>query len=443
MNVSRREMLGASVAAMAAGPTLFANESAANRVRLAVMGCHAGGRGFQVMKGAMKVPNVEIACVCDVDARALSAAAAEVLAVQGRAPKQVADLREVLADASIDGVICAVPDHWHAPAALMCMKAGKAIYVEKPVSHNPHEGEVLVQASEKFKVPFQMGNQRRSSTVYREAIAAIRAGEIGETRFARTWYTTRREPIGKGVEGAPPDWLNWELWQGPALRRAYRSNLVHYNWHWFFDYGTGECGNNATHFVDVARWALGCTFPERTVSGGGRLFHSGDDWQWFDTQTASWEFGGGKFISWEGLSAAKGRPYEGAGSGAMVYGNRGSVLFAPNDACTLFDVNGVKVRDWKSDRTAGDASSNRTSPSGDLDVKHVANWVAAIRDRTLPTHSPAHEAHASTLLTHLANIALRTGETIRLDPNTGRLAAGSAGKELWSREYAAGWEMKI
>jgi predicted dehydrogenase len=429
-------------AAVFQGGRVFGQGTPSARVRVAVMGCHAKGRGFQLMKALAALPDVEVATVCDVDARARDAAAAEVAARTGRMPKKEVDFRRVLEDKEVDGVLCAAPDHWHAPAALMAMQAGKAIYVEKPCSYNPREGELLVEAAAQYKAVFQMGNQRRSSLVYQNAVKEIQGGVIGEPRFARCWYATQRGPIGKGKEVAVPEWLDWELWQGPAPRRPFRDNIVHYTWHWFLHWGTGECGNNATHFVDVARWALGAAFPSRVTSAGGRLFHSGDDWEWFDTQVATYEFPGQKSMTWEGLSAVKGRPYEGLGTGCMVYGPEGSVLFSPSDVCTLFDTTGKKVREWNNRDVTADAS-NRTNPTGNLDMAHLGNWAACIRARDTVTPSPAAEAHASTLLTHLANIAQRTGETVKVDPATGRLAKGSAGAELWAREYEKGWEPKV
>lgn len=432
---------GASLTLMG-GARVFGQGAPSGRVRVAVMGCHAKGRGFSLMKTLAGLPDVEVATVCDVDARARDEAAAEILSRTQKEPAKAVDLRQVLEDKNIDGILCAAPDHWHAPAALMTMKAGKAIYVEKPVSHNPREGEILVEAAAKYKAVFQMGNQRRSSQVYQEAVRAIREGLIGEPHFARCWYATQRAPIGKGQSVAAPEWLNWELWQGPAPRRPFRDNIVHYTWHWFHHWGTGECGNNATHFVDVARWALDVTFPTRVTSAGGRLFHEGDDWEWFDTQAATFEFGGRKFMTWEGLSSVNARPYEGVSTGCMVYGLNGAVLFAPNNICTHFDKAGKKVRDWTAAELAGDAT-NRTNPSAGLDMAHLGDWVNGIRAKSLKTAVPVADAHASTLLTHLANIAQRTGETVKVDPATGRLAKGSAGAELWAREYEKGWEMSV
>jgi len=442
--MNRREFLKTTVcstAALAGGAKVFGQGAPSDRVRVAMMGCHGKGRGFHLMKTVAALPGVEVATVCDVDARARDEAAAEIVKQTRKEPKKEKDIRAVLEDKGIDGIICAAPDHWHAPAALMAMQAGKAIYVEKPCSHNPREGEILVEAAAKYKAVFQMGNQRRSSAVYRSAIKELRGGLIGEPRFARCWYTTERKPIGKGKAVAVPGWLDWDLWQGPAPRREFRDNLVPYTWHWFHHWGTGECGNNATHFVDVARWALGVTFPSRVTSAGGRLFYEGDDWEWFDTQAATFEFPGRKFMTWEGLSSVKARPYEGESTGCMVYGLEGAVLFSPNNVCTHFDKAGKKVREWNAKDAAADAT-NRTNPTGSLDAEHLGNWAACIREKSCETVSPAAEAHASTLLTHLANIAQRTGETVKADPATGRLAHGSAGGELWARTYEKGWEMK-
>ena len=443
--MNRRTFIQQSTAAgftILSANKLFGQATPSKTVRIAIMGCHSAGRGWAIMNALMKLPGVEIATVCDVDSRARDEAAAQVMKVQGKLPKKEVDIRKVLEDKAIDGVVTATPDHWHAPAALMTMKAGKAIYVEKPVSHNPHEGEILVEASKIYKVPFQMGNQRRSSTVYQAAIAEIHKGVIGDAHYARCWYTTQRQPIGKGKVAAPPEWLDWDLWQGVAPRREFKDNLVHYKWHWRRHYGTGECGNNAPHHVDIARLALGVLFPRRVTSGGGRLFYEGDDWEWFDTQTASIEFANKKFISWEGFTSFKGRPYEGVGTGAMVYGLKGSVLFAPNDTCVLFDAAGKELRKWDGKAATGDAASNRTNPTNDLDVAHTGNWIECIRANSTTTASPALEAHASTLITHLANIALTTGETVWIDPETGKLA-GKVGQDLWSREYEKGWEMKL
>jgi predicted dehydrogenase len=437
-----RNTARAGVSVIAAGK-VFGQDAPSNTVRLAVMGCHKGGRGIGLMKTIMGNPGVEIATVCDVDSRALADASAEVEKRSGKAPKTEGDIRKVLEDKSIDGVICACPAHWHATAALMAMKAGKAIYVEKPIAHNPREGEILLEAAKKYNAILQVGTQRRSSPVYHEVINNLK-GLIGEPRFARAWYARRRGPIGKGKVAPVPGWLNWDLWQGPAPRREYLDNLVHYNWHWRWHWGTGESGNNATHMLDLARWALGVNYPQRATSGGGRFFYEGDDWEAFDTQTATFEFPERKCITWEGLSSLDGNSPYGIGVGLIVYGLDGSLLFESDTVCKQFDKAGKEVKKWTSKDAAGSYDpTNSVNPTAALDPLHLGKWLSCVRNKTTATAATADTAHKSALLTQLANIAQRTGETIRLDSATGQLAPNSPGKELWAREYEKGWEMTV
>ena len=440
MNTTRRHFARTAFASTVLSSSFggFAAEAPSNRVRLVMMG--VGGRGFAVMRHAADVPGVEIATIVDVDEIALRKAAEEIRRKTGKMPAMEKDIRRALESKDIDGVICCTPDHWHALAAAMAMRAGKAIYVEKPCSFCPAEGERLVQIQRETGAVFQMGNQRRASEAYVEAVAALRTGIIGEPRWAKCWYMRRRKPIGRGRPVAPPATLDWDMWQGPAPRTAYLDNILPYNWHWFRRWGTGEAGNNSPHFLDVARWAMGLRFPSRVTCGGGRLFHAGDDWAWPDTMNASFEFPGRKLVTWEGNSAVSGCSYRNHSSGCMVYGLEGSMHFSANNDVILFDQKGKEVRRWGKDKYA-DASQkiSLTDPFVDLDMRHLGRFADCIRARDTNTNSPAEEAHASTLLAHLANIAAITGETVKLDSSTGRLAAGSPGAELWSRDYEKGW----
>ena len=440
--MNRREFIKAGAGAffVASAGTVLGAGAPSNRVRLAIVGCHAKGRGYTVMQNALKVPGVEIAVVCDVDSRAREAAAAKVKELTGRDPLKEKDLRKVLEMKDVDGILCETPDHWHAWAAWAAMKSGKAVYVEKPCSFCARESEILVATQRATKGIFQMGNQRRSSLSLAAALAEIRKGSIGEPTWAKCWYGATRKPIGRGQTVAAPEWLDWDLWQGPAPRTAYRDNVVHYNWHWFYRWGTGENGNNAPHYTDLARLALGVGYPSRTTSGGGRFFHSGDDWEWPDSVNCTWEFPERKFITWECVSCAASRPYENTITGCKVIGLEGSVLLKANDEAVLFDAKGKVVKSWSA---GGDATQvSLTNPVEGLDVRHLTRFADCIRANDPNTASPVGEAAKSMSLVHLANIAQRTGETVRTDPATGALAKGSAGAELWAREYEPGWEME-
>ena len=183
----------------------------------------------------------------------------------------------------------------------MAMQAGKHAYLEKPCSYAPAEGEILIQAATKYKRVLQMGNQRRAWPNVREGIMALKEGAIGRAYFGKSWYATNRKPIGIGKETVVPEWLDWDLWQGPATRVPYKDNVVHYNWHWFWHWGTGEALNNGTHMIDLLRWGLDVDYPTMVSSVGGRYF-ANDDWETPDTQTISIEFGNKCSMTWEGRS---------------------------------------------------------------------------------------------------------------------------------------------
>jgi len=345
--MKRRDFIKAGTGAffIAAAGKAIGEGAPSNRVRVAVIGCHEKGRGAAILKVLAKVPGIEVATVCDVDSRARDFAADFVQKSSGNTPKKEKDLRKVLQDKQLDAVISETPDHWHALSAVLAMRAGKHVYVEKPCAFCPREGEIILETWKKTGMVFQMGAQRRSSAAFLAAVKAIRDEHaIGSPKWGKTWYMTRRAPIGKGADIPVPDWLDWELWQGPAPRENLRDNLLHYNWHWFRNWGTGEAGNNSVHFVDIARWCLGVDYPERAVSSGGKYWIPADtDWEWPDTQNISWEFPGGKLITWEGLSCANIKPYQNVSTGAMIYGDQGCAFFSPGGQVEIYDLKGKNV----------------------------------------------------------------------------------------------------
>ena len=269
------------------------------KITAACMGVNS--RGLAVGSNFASQKECEVMYVCDVDSRAADKCVDAIEKIQQKKPKAEPDFRKALEDKNLDVLIVTAPDHWHAPAAILACAAGKHVYLEKPCSHNPNEGEILVKAASKHKRVLQMGNQRRSWPNVVAGIAELHAGVIGRPYYAKTWYTNNRASIGIGKEVEVPSWLNYDLWQGPAPRMAYKDNLIHYNWHWFWNWGTGEALNNGTHMVDLARWGLGVEYPTRVNSSGGRYRYQ-DDWQTPDTQVINLEFSNNTMISWEGRS---------------------------------------------------------------------------------------------------------------------------------------------
>jgi len=416
--------------AAARSPLHGLGRSLSETVVVAVMGLN--GRGTVLARVFAKTPNAAVACVCDVDAQVLTKGVSAVGEAQGKAPKGLVDFRRALEDKAIDALVIAAPDHWHAPATILALSAGKHVYVEKPCGHDPREGELLVDAQRKAKRVVQMGTQRRSSPRAQEAVQAIREGVIGRPYLARAWYANRRRSIGRGKTAPVPPGLDYELWQGPAPRTPYRDNVIHYNWHWFRRWGTGEICNNGTHEIDVARWALGVDYPVRVTSVGGR-YHFEDDWEFTDTQEAGFEFEGQRAIVWQGLSCNP-FPTQNRGRGTIVYGTTGTVVM-DQDGYTVYDPENKVVKE-----SIAPAVADPLAPSGDdqLTALHVANFVAAIRTGAAVTQ-PIDEGAKSVLLCHLGNIAQWTGRALRTDPRSGRVLGDEQAMSFWQREYAPGW----
>lgn len=338
----------------------------------------------------------------------------------------------------VDAVIIATPDHWHAPAALLAMHAGKNIYLEKPCSYAPAEGELLMQAAKKYNRVLQMGNQRRSWPNVCEGIQALKEGIIGKVYFGKSWYTNNRKPIGIGKEVPVPEWLDWELWQGPAPRVAYKDNIIHYNWHWFWHWGTGEALNNGTHMIDILRWGMEVDYPTMVNSAGGRYFAE-DDWETPDTQIINIEFGNKFSMSWEGRSC-NGRTIEGSSVGSMFYGEKGSLLITGSDGYKIFGLDNKLIKEQNSKIPID--PRNLMNPAEKLDAFHIQNFFDAIREGE-KLHSDIESGHKSTLLMQLGNIAQRVGRSLRIDPTNGHILSDPEAMKLWSRDYEPGWEMII
>ena len=441
---TRRQFLQAAAASGAffiASPNrVFGAGAPSNRVRLAIVGCHAKGRGNRMMLAALEVPGVEIAYVCDVDARARDYAAEQVKKISGVAPKKEKDLRKVLEDKELDGIISVTPDHWHAYSAVLAMRAGKSVYLEKPCCFCPEEGEILVKTWKQTGKTLQIGTQRRASKTYREAIewAQSAAKPLGELTFAKCLCSCSRASIGRGKVANVPEWLDWELWQGPAPRKEFKDNIVHYNWHWFRHWGTGETGNNAVHFSDISRWALGVGFPKRVTCSAMTLFPKNDDFEWFDTNNMSFEYAGGKQIVFDISSRTPKRNDYDMKSGCIVYGEKVSIFFGLQDDVVIYDAAGKEIRNYPpADMKVG----SLTNPTAKLDVANMADFVEKLRAQKQGTFNPADEGYMSSQMPLLANIAADIRSDIEIDDKTGRPINCSRAMNAWGREYAKGWEL--
>ncbi len=438
---TRRNFLKGSGALLATSALTMSASSysriigANDRVNIALMG--ARSRGKALLDGFLNSPNCAITHICDVDRRVL-ASTSEMLVGRGQVkPTLEEDVRKTLEDKDLDVLAIATPDHWHAPASIMAMQAGKHVYVEKPCGHNPAEGEMLVAAQKKYNKVVQMGNQQRSSNETAELINLIHQGGLGDIYKVYTWYANNRKSIGSGKVIAPQEWLNWDLWQGPAPRQDYHSNYVHYNWHWFWHWGTGETCNNAAHELDIARWALQADFPEKVAVDASRNFFKEDDWQMYDTMNAEFTFAGDKKVIWEGHSCNKVLKF-GRGRGILIYGTKGYALL-DRGGYEIYDLDNTLLKQSKVEQSNDSAD---LMGGGILTRQHVRNFMDTLRGDAVLQASPIDEGHKSTLMCHLANLSYRADETLICDPKTGRPTSKTA-MQYWGREYAPGWEPKV
>lgn len=431
----KTSILGTAGLSFAFSARSYANILGANdRVQLAVAGLN--GRGGGLVGSILECNNAVINYLCDVDHRAMDKSQQNISKKAGYSPKLEKDVRKILEQKDLDAIVIAAPDHWHTPMAIMALQAGKNVYVEKPCGQVPAEGELLVQAQKKYGKVVQMGNQQRSAPTSIQAVKDIREGIIGEVHYAKCWYVNKRGTIGTGKPAPVPEWLDWDLWQGPAPRVTFRDNLVHYNWHWFWHWGTGESCNNGTHEIDVCRWALGVDYPVSVLSSGGR-YHFNDDWEFYDTQLVDMEFPGGKLINWEGRSCNNHLMYD-RDRGSIIHGTKGTIILDRNKYVAYNqDRKIIKELDEKTMSATTD-----TVGRGGLDVYHLNNFLDGIRG-TGQLNSPILEGHKSVLLCHLANIAQKTGEKLYTDPTNGHILKNKKAAKLWSKEYEKGWEPRV
>lgn len=434
---ARREFLKQSVLASAATltGTSWSRAAGANeRLRVGVIGL--GGQGKSHVRSWLSHDDVELAYLCDVDEQRL-AEAAEL----APAARRIGDLRTILDDASVDAVSIATPDHWHTPAALLALEAGKHVYVEKPCSHNVREGGLLVAAQQRTGLVVQHGTQTRSSAGTQQAIQMLREGVIGEVMVARAWDVQWRGPIGHETASDPPDGFDYDAWVGPAPMVPFQKNRHHYTWHWWYDFGTGDAGNDGVHELDIARWGLGVdTQPARVVGLGGKYLND-DDQQFPDTMTVVFEY--------PGAAAAAGDPkspsnrlgtkqliYEmrlwstnypdGVDNGCEFIGTEGRMLLSKRGKC---EITGPKNERRKHDITASLAGSV---------ADHQRNFLEAIRGQA-QARADARTAHLSASLAHLGNLAARLGRSFDFDPATEQIHNNKEASELLGRAYRDHW----
>ena len=429
LRCTRRGFLGQS-AAVTAGLTagLVAGTSsrawAANdKIRVACVGVR--GRGNAVMHSFAAEPDCVVTHICDVNASTRAQRGAEMKERTGQMPALVADYRTLLDDPSVDALMVATPDHWHALPTIHACLAGKDVYVEKPASHNIREGRVAVAAARKFGRIVQVGTQIRSAPFLHDAVAFVQSGALGKVICGKAWETDRTGAVHLEPDGDPPADLDYELWQGPAPARRYNPTIVAGAWRWLFDYGTGDLGNDGVHRIDYCRFLMGLEeMPQAISCAGGKWFFD-DDQQWPDTQLVTYEYPG-QVLQYEMRLWSRPKLFD-ATEGAVVYGENGWILLT-NNGWKAYDGANQLVREG-----AGDAAQTQQL--------HVRNFLDAVRSRDRTTlHQDIGSGHISSAMCHAGNIAWRTGKKLRFDP-AAELFDDQEANQYVGREHRRGFEL--
>ncbi|MDZ4858813.1 MAG: Gfo/Idh/MocA family oxidoreductase [Candidatus Hydrogenedentes bacterium] len=420
MPVSRRQFMGRSGAAMIAGTMASSSVWGANeRVSMAVIGF--GGRGGEHIDNWCSHPNSELVALCDVDQKILDQGVADVSKKTNAKVKGFKDMRELFDDKSIDGVSIATPNHWHTLSAIWAMEAGKDVYVEKPCSHNVWEGRQLVNAAKKYNKIIQHGTQIRSSESIREAMQKLQEGIIGEVYMARGLCYKRRASIDKKPRGAAPENLDWSMWQGPAQEREYSPNVVPYNWHWTYDFGNSDLGNQGVHQMDIARWALNVKMPSKVTGMGGKYLWD-DDKETPNFITTSFHYPDagemGKQLVFEvrpWISNDEG----GANIGVLIYGKEGYMVIPSYSKYETFL-----------------GEKKEPGPSGDKGGDHWANFLEAVTTRDASIlNAPIEDGHYSSALCHLGLLSSRLGRSFDFDPATEQIIGDDEANGMLTRKY--------
>jgi predicted dehydrogenase len=389
-------------------------------LRHAVIG--TGGQGKHHAQCFSEAPGCVVTAVCDLDPERRGVIAAK-LREQGPV-QETDDFHAILADPAIDSVSIATPDHWHTPIALHALQAGKHVYVEKPCSHTIEEAQALSAAVARHGKCLQHGTQSRSGEGIQKAVAFLREGKLGKVRMAKAINHQMRGPIGRAADGTPPPGVNYDRWIGSAPVRPFTENRWHYNWHWFWDYGCGDLGNDGIHQVDQARWGLGVGLPRAVSASGGQLFYD-DDHETPDTQIVTFEYEDCYLL--HEMRLWTDYPMEGHDNGVIFYGDKGTLQIGRR---------GCEVH-W----TGGPVES--LGGGADLSA-HVRNFIDCARaNDPAKLNAPVHEAVTSTILCHLGNIATRVGRRLQIDPNTAACLNDPEANALYTKTYRKGYELLV
>ncbi len=418
--------MSAAAAAGAAGLRGLASPN--DTIRIACVGVR--GQGNQHIREYLKMPNVRIAAVCDIDESVLNQRIGQIQTATDHKPDAYTDLRKLLEDKSIDAVSIATPNHSHTLLAIWAMQAGKHVYVEKPCSHDMFEAKQIVAAATKYNRLVQHGTNSRSGVAVREAMKNMQDGLIGDVYMARGLCFKWRDTIGTAPEAPVPPGVHYDLWLGPAPEHAFTKNRFHYNWHWFWDYGNGDIGNQGIHQVDQCRWGLGVKYPTRVSAMGGHFMFN-DDQQTPNVLTASYEFhddaGRQKHMVFEVRHWMSNHEAEAELAHKGDPGTVGSIFYGSK---------GYLAIDWYRSYRTWLGKEQQPGPERAAEGNNWQNFIDALRSgKQSDLNAPIEEGAVSTTLVHLANISYRLGRSINFDAQNYRCPGDDEATAMFRRQY--------
>ena len=418
-SVTRRDFVKGSVAAGVALALPFSRVRGANDdIRVAVVGFNGQGSGH--IGNFHNTSGVRVAAICDVDEKVLYRKVEEFKKRKEKVDAYI-DYRKMLKDKSIDIVSIATPDHQHVPVAAHSVVAGKDAYVEKPLSHTVAEGRLLVNLARKHRRIVQHGTQARSSKGLMDAIEYMKSGELGKIRMAKAINSQQRGKIGRKPDTPTPPHVHYDLWLGPAPKRPFNVNRYHYKWHWWWDYGTGDTGNDGIHQIDIARWGLGVELPKAVTCSGGQLWYD-DDHETPDTQVATFEYDD-VYLMYE-MRLWTPYKHEGHENGNIFYGDNGTVSIGRSGWQVTF-------------------KDGKKGPGGSRNgASHIANFIKAVRSRKVSDlNADVEVGHHSAVLCHMANIAMRVGRRLKFDAEQERFIDDAEANTYLTKQYRKGFEL--
>jgi predicted dehydrogenase len=422
-SLSRRDFLS-SAAALAASATVAKAASPNETVQVAVLGC---GRGASLAHNFAQLPDSRVAVICDVDASRRAQLADKIGSQTGKRPEEVGDFRRLLDRKDIAALVVATPDHWHAPVTILACLAGKDVYVEKPACHNVIEGQTAVRAARKHQRIVQHGTQLRSFPHYQQAWELLRKGTIGKVLMVKAINNQRRPRVERQPDSPVPADVDYDLWLGPGKKQPFNRNRFHGTWHWTWEYGTGDIGNDGIHQIDIGRWALGLKAPKAVSCSAAKLGSRGDAQDTPDTMVVTWEYDDLLYV----FEQRDFTPYR-------MPGHRidNDNIFYGSDGFLMIDRNGYRVFHKK-----GHPGPSFESKSPEP-MTHYQNFIDCVKHRRSDELiADIEEGHHSAMLCHLANIAYRTGRRLTFDPAIERFPNDSDANTLLGRTYRAGFEL--